>query len=278
VIWAEFGRSVQQAAATQAEALELQRRLYENLYRMVVESGADGSVCWWWPGGYRVDEDSDYGIIAPDGAPRPAALELARFASEITGPRPLAKPDGWITIDRDASARGYAAVWEKARDRYAEEIDRGLRLAVRTEATDATTETVPKVGLGGTTWRPGLPWKWLSGEIHGIRVGPEGRPVGLTSGAAGELRVPAGEAVALSVEVVNTSEVLWLAGSVAIKGYVEGREVFAAAITEPLARYGRARVTIPETRLPEHGRLTLRLTCDGQPFGTPVKLELGAAG
>lgn len=72
VWWAEYGRSVFSGLPEPTdEMIELQRRLYENTYRMVIESRADGSAGWWWPGGYRVDERSDYGIISPACTPPP---------------------------------------------------------------------------------------------------------------------------------------------------------------------------------------------------------------
>ena len=40
-------------------------------YRMFIESGADGVFFWWYPGGFRLGENSDFGIINPDGTTDP---------------------------------------------------------------------------------------------------------------------------------------------------------------------------------------------------------------
>lgn len=43
---------------------------------MLSKSGSDGVYFWWYPGEYRVDEKSDYGIINPDETYRPATYVI----------------------------------------------------------------------------------------------------------------------------------------------------------------------------------------------------------
>jgi len=43
-------------------------KYYERFYKMALMAEASGTVCWWYPGGFRVGERSDYGLINPDGS------------------------------------------------------------------------------------------------------------------------------------------------------------------------------------------------------------------
>ena len=82
---------------------------------MLIESGADGVFFWWYPGGFRIGEDSDFGIINPDGTDRPVTKvirsEGPRF---LKAPKPK-EPDSWIAVDRDHDARGLFGMYEAAK-------------------------------------------------------------------------------------------------------------------------------------------------------------------
>jgi hypothetical protein len=85
VFWAEFGATIYPQISRRKIAE--QARIYQHMYRMILDSDADGSAGWWFPGGLRIDENSDYGIANLDGTPRPAALSLQAFAPLIKKPR-----------------------------------------------------------------------------------------------------------------------------------------------------------------------------------------------
>jgi hypothetical protein len=139
VFWAEFGydcgyplpgiTAAGSEPPAQAE-LEQQRRHYENFYRLVRLSDADGAMAWWLPGGYRLDERSDFGLLNPDGTPRPAAAELRRFAAQAAPPAPP-PPETWLTVDRFADARGPWALWQKDAPEYARLLRQGHRVGLR---------------------------------------------------------------------------------------------------------------------------------------------------
>ncbi len=56
------------------DTLQKQAGDYEQIYRMLSFSNANASAAWWFPGGLRVEENSDYGIVRQDDKPRPAGL------------------------------------------------------------------------------------------------------------------------------------------------------------------------------------------------------------
>jgi len=73
VFWAEIGLScwnVSEGRATE-RGKERVAEYYEDFHKMLLGSHANGVALWWFPGGYRVNEKSDYGILNPDGTDRP---------------------------------------------------------------------------------------------------------------------------------------------------------------------------------------------------------------
>jgi hypothetical protein len=142
VMWSEMGFSVwdQSRMAPQPGKLALAARYYADFYRMLTESGADGIFFWWYPGGYRLNEQSDYGILNPDGTDRELTkvirTEGARF---LAAPKPTA-PDYWIAVDRDHDARGLFGVYEAVKQEYWKAISDGKTpgLKWRAKPGDAT--------------------------------------------------------------------------------------------------------------------------------------------
>jgi hypothetical protein len=108
---------------------------HELFYRMALESGANGTVPWWWPGGYRVGEQSDYGIVNPDGTPRPAAELITRYGPALRQKRTWPEPTVWFTMDRDAHAGGYWYVcFNTGAEAYRQAVEAGQHLGIRSEA------------------------------------------------------------------------------------------------------------------------------------------------
>ena len=121
VVWAEMGHSVwdNQQMLPAAEQLDFQARYFRDFFRMMTDSGADGIFFWWYPGGYRLNERSDFGIINPDGSDRPVTKVIRDEGGKfLHASKSGAKPDYWITVDRDRDARGLFGIYEAAKDEY----------------------------------------------------------------------------------------------------------------------------------------------------------------
>jgi hypothetical protein len=127
VLWAEAGVSVWDLQEMEGDParLEFQARYYEDFYNMVLRSRSNGVVWWWYPGGYRSNERSDFGVIHPDGTDRAVTAVIRRFAPRILAPRAIPQPDVLIEIDRDADARGLFGVYERVRERFWKAIEAG---------------------------------------------------------------------------------------------------------------------------------------------------------
>jgi hypothetical protein len=212
VMWAEFGYSPYGKEAWNMPPAWQDRvgKFYDLFYKMVDESAANGTVSWWWPGGVRYGENSDYGDINPDGSWRPVSRTISQWAPKIeaaAAPKPV---DEWITIDRDATVKGIIGVYDTVKDRYFALIDQGKNPGLRTDGYGLDSATAPRRAVGNTPYKPGLnPHKYLNAEIDRIEVkGPGGRWQAV--GDEG-LKAAAGQKLQLRVTVGNIGEAKWLA-------------------------------------------------------------------
>ncbi|MCL2624093.1 MAG: beta-galactosidase, partial [Planctomycetaceae bacterium] len=131
VVWSEFGRPVHGANfLPMAASMDESGTYNEIFYRRGLEAGAQGFAPWWWPGGYRVDERSDFGISNVDGTLRRAAEVVKRYASQIETPRK--RPVGTVPFDFDPDehAGGYPAlVFGKGGKAYLDAASEGKMLS-----------------------------------------------------------------------------------------------------------------------------------------------------
>ncbi|MCX6361093.1 MAG: hypothetical protein NT029_14880 [Armatimonadetes bacterium] len=142
VIWAEFGYTLWDSAVGRRNtsrdfALEFERRVYppetrrytEDFYRafynMALGSDANGTVCWWYPGGFRAGENSDFGIIDPDGTWRGITKiihDAGRRQAALGGRK---TPDVWIDVPRDAYPDGVSGMYNATKDAFWRAVDGG---------------------------------------------------------------------------------------------------------------------------------------------------------
>ena len=210
VFWAEYGLSVWPESESEA-ALQRQKDLYENSYRLFVRSHAAGAAAWWYPAGYRVDEKSDYGIVRQDVTPRPAALVLRDWFPKASASLDVEPASGTILIDRERHVTGYAGVWQEAREEYLAALKRGRRLVPRTAGTGTDSASCPDDGIGGGTWAGGAPPRYMNAEFGALQFALGGGEWRDWDG--GDLQTGRGQEVRIRVEALNTGEARWLAGS-----------------------------------------------------------------
>jgi hypothetical protein len=211
VVWSEFGQSVWDAArlAPDAGAVERQGRYQERFYRTGLAAGAVGTVPWWWVGGYRVDENSDFGIVAPDGRERPSAKLIRDYAARFKAPREKPQLDAWFAFDRDAHAGGYwraafhegAAAWRAA-------ADERKSLGVRTAGTGKDQTSAPLVAVGNVPCDGTNPPKYLDAEFNWLQIlNADGVWQEAEDGAV--IAVATNRPVRARASVGNTQEATW---------------------------------------------------------------------
>lgn len=126
-VWAEMGETVWDRVNMRenADRVAFEGPWCRNFYKMMEQSGADGVFFWWYPGGFRLNEKSDFGIINPDGTDRPFSRAIREEGLRFLKAGDPPKPNYTVAIDRDGDARGIFGVYQTAKDEYWRAIDNG---------------------------------------------------------------------------------------------------------------------------------------------------------
>jgi hypothetical protein len=276
VFWSEFGASIGARGGSPATRAN-QTGIWESTLRMVADSGGAATAGWWWPGGWRVDEKSDFGVVEPWGEPREAAKVAAELGRQYNERRPADTGQPvTITVDRDIDPRGLAGLWPKHEAEYLAARRAGRPVRLVTPGTGTTTATMPLVQVGNLPYAGVGPLKYANAEVSSIQVGwPAG---GFTVDNGGEVQVPAGTTVQVSVTLLNTGEATWLeAGAGAVQLGLAGQ---TATLKADVPRFGQATfgpVTVRVTNQPM--ALQGRLQAAGKgAFGEVVRVKITLGG
>lgn len=273
VFWSEFGAVLYPNGTRWTDALlELPDERYAfqvaeltDWARMLVESGANGATPWWFPGGFRVNEGSDWGLFHPDGTPRPCAGVLGEIARTISIPR--RDPRSRIEFDFDAHVFDS---WEHYGDEYLGRIRQYHAAGVRLAGAGTDSTNCPDLAVGNVPWRGVGPAKYLNAMFEEARVRVGRGPAAVWRG--GPIGAKPGDRVALTVIAANTAPAEW-ADSKAARGKPGAVElvVEAGALTKtvPIAR-----------RVPYLGEITIGpVVIERLPAGVDgLRLRMRAAG
>ncbi len=292
VFWAEFGLTIRHGAFSldwyrDTERLQAQAKLYDMMYRLMQVSDADGAMAWWFPGGYRVDERSDFGIVNPDGTLRPAAEVAKRWSTILTNSslKPVTRPASLvpIRIDRDENARGPMSLWLKHGDEVAKLVREGKQVVLVTDGTSKTSDDCPEVAIGNTPWSPGKPPKFLNGEINAVWISADGQnwqeiaPT-ILSAHLPVANLPKVDRIFLRLELGNTGEVAWLPPSecadktrgIVVRISIEGGKTVEVPIprrVEPFTDVNLDDISVPLPKTDKPVIVTVRLYWRNSPFG-----------
>ncbi|MDO8585883.1 MAG: hypothetical protein Q7T82_02480 [Armatimonadota bacterium] len=209
VFWAEYGVPRYFQGDYVSWSQDGQTAYYRNMHKMFFETDVNGGAGWWWPGGHRIDEDSDFGLIGPDRAPRPAALEYKKVADRFKTPRDRKPAEVWIQVDRDLHPRGLSAMWFRGMDAYIEALDEGKGAGLKTKGTGTDSSNTPMIAVGNTPIDGHNPPKYLNAEFNWLQIqDSSGQWIEVKDGAA--VTVTAGQPVKARASVGNTAESAWL--------------------------------------------------------------------
>jgi hypothetical protein len=161
VLWSEFGLSVWQGGA---EVERTQGDLYQAFADMVLKTGCNGWAGWWYPGGYRVDERSDYGIVSPDRMRRHSASVLRNTAEALKAGGAL-KREGTLPVDVYAAPQGLAAAVQRHSEEFRGAYEAGRLLEITGRVGRVTSADCPLTGVGGVSYEAPMPPEFLNAEI-----------------------------------------------------------------------------------------------------------------
>jgi hypothetical protein len=277
VMWAEFGNTSwdTNTMASDPSREKAIAEWYDHFYQMVYDGAGNGSICWWYPGGFRFGENSDFGIINEDGSDKPVSRVIRAWAPKIKASRPRPAVDEWITLDRDATVRGLAGLYEMNHDRYWQLIDAGKNPGLRTDGYGLDSATAPSKAVGDVAYKPGRnPHKYLNAEIDRLEIkNADGQWQAVEDG--GTVTVTKGGPLVVRTTVGNLADAKWLARAGAGQVGLSAGEGFLA-IKSDVPFEGSA--TIEGTILAKvDGPMDLAFLMKALPdvvFGEPIRVQV----
>jgi hypothetical protein len=289
IVWSEFGQSVWDNVrmAPSPAAILKQGAYSERFYRAALAAGANGTVPWWWVGGYRVDERSDFGILNPDRSERPSARLIREYGPRFRAPRAKPLPAAWFEFDRDAHAGGYcrAAFYEGAAA-FRAAAKEGKLLGVRSAATGLDSATVPLAAVGNVPCDGTNPPKYLDAEFNSLQL-RDADGVWREAADGAEIVAAAGQPVRARASVGNTQEAAWIGDGpeglrparrvlLVARALAGGQELGAQFL--PHGESGRA-ASIPSLGDADFGEFELLKTAPAaSPVALSVRMELRGPG
>ncbi len=243
-------------------------RYYREFYEMALDSQADGTVCWWYPGGFRFGENSDFGIINPDGTWRGITRIINEYARKFAAPLEPRAPDAWITVDRDRHPDGIFGIYNETRDEFWRLADSGKFPGLRTDGDELNSAEAPLVGIGGVPFTGSNPVRHLNAEFESVEVRYADGNWTPVPYEGGTVRVAADDPIRIRLVAGNNGTATWLAregtGQVLAIAYRDGALVAVMPITRDVARYGSSE--------------TLELTIPSAKSGAQIVITMQAAG
>jgi hypothetical protein len=202
----EYGLSI----GADGKGMATQGATCDSVMRLIAEDGSSAAAVWWMPGGWRVGERSDYGILNPDGSPRQCAMVLAQWGATFasTPPRQSSGTPVILTIDRDADARGDVGVFLRWQNDYIQAKQAGRPVVLRDDGTGTDTSTMPLMQVGNVPYSGSGPLKYANAEFAGIHVQCPNLDVTAENGA--QVQVPAGSTCEITPTLINTGSATWL--------------------------------------------------------------------
>lgn len=211
VFWAEYGVTIFRSLKTWDKTvlepsltkLKFQKREASAFYRMFAESSAHGAAYWWFPGGYRPEEKSDYGMCNPDGTLRPVANAISRTIPLFGKIKETS--NYWITIDLDEH---FYDAFEFYGEKYVKAIKRGRIPGIKTDATGKTSLNVPLLAVGNTPYNGSNPLKYLNAEFIELSIHIKNRwkPIKSTE----KIRIEKDKSIKIRAGVFNSGEATWI--------------------------------------------------------------------
>jgi len=249
VVWMEFGYTVNGfhkdwhtgREHVSPQELARQRAEYEAFFRMFLESGARGAAPWWFPGGFRLGERSDFGLVEPDRTERPACEVLRRYFPRFAD----VPDDSCIAATQDAKRRSdapvieldldahYADAWDFYGPQYLQAVQSGRVPRLRTDGTGSTSADCPLVAVGNTPLNGHNPPKHLNAEFNALEVQVDDGDPWREVGAGDVVPLRRGTRLGLRASLGNTAEAAWIAPK---SGHAdEPGAVFLRATLDPSA-------------------------------------------
>ncbi len=213
-MWNEYGYGGPWGEHTRhldGEDIEYQHEYVEMVNSEAYKNGANGIAPWWFPGGLRASEKTDFGITTPEGTLRPSGESVRKYGELYrSNPPERPDPDRWYTIDMDAHSGGLWHITNThGADAYEKATKDGRVLGVKTAGTGTSSADTPLLAVGNTKYNGTNPPKYLNAEFNWFKIKTgDGEWIEIRNGASVE--VPGDMPIYAMASVGNLQEATWL--------------------------------------------------------------------
>ena len=215
-IWIEYGFGGARGRSsgeleTNPEWIEYQREYVEMVNRQAYKNGANGIAPWWFAGGFRNDEKTDFGITSPQGLLRPSGESMKTYAEMYrNSPPSRPTPDTWLTIDLDANSGGlWYTTFNQGANAYEKASEMAKCLGIKTTGTGTTSANTPLIAVGDTKYDWKNPPKYLDAEFNRLKI-KIGDGDWVTIKYGDTVSVTKNSPVTVNASVGNLQEATWL--------------------------------------------------------------------
>ncbi|MBN1903258.1 hypothetical protein JW926_18205 [Candidatus Sumerlaeota bacterium] len=244
LVWMEAGVNIWDVTRMMDSETRMKEatEAYQLFYKLLEGSGSDGVFYWWYPGGYRYGEDSDFGIINPDGTDRPITKVIREKGRDFLA-APSAKPaDYWIEIDRDLHPEGVTGIYEKVGDEFWNAIDKGYTPGLKTSCTGTNSINCSLIAVGNTPCNGNNPPKFLDAAIDKV-MAFDSTSEWVCVNQGGSVKINPDKPVSIIVSATNLGEAEWISPeSAKERTWSDDGGVFL------IVDYGKKKFHVPITR------------------------------
>ena len=210
VVWKEYGQQVWGKGndntnfIDNSAAMQSVYNYYDYTLEYCLNSYTSGMYCWYFAGGFRINENSDFGILNPDGSDRPVTALLREYAPKFINQGERPEAEVLIEVERDNMVGGMYGIYEQAKvearkaynaGKFFEFVDANMDEAYDLPYADEVYEAAV---ADAKTDNGVYPLRYVNGMIKDFKVVTEG-----------------GKTYA-EVLVCNTKQSIWREGTVSI--------------------------------------------------------------
>ncbi len=187
-----------------------QEEFFESFYKMMRAGSVNGVFWWWYPGGFRCGEASDYGIINPDGSDRPSTRIIRREARNFSLPTPLRQGPA-LAADPDAfiSSSMAGSIYHQTKDAFWRAIEGGELPTIASDGIGTTSADCPLVAVGNTSYNGSNPPKHLDASIDSVKLSQNGVEW-VKVGKGASFAADASKPVMVALKLTNLGRARWL--------------------------------------------------------------------
>lgn len=239
VMLKEYGKHVWSGSNFGDISLQLaeQKNYYEHVLQKAYAAHISALYCWFFPGGYRINENSDYGIFNPDGSDRPVTALLREYAPKFLALGTPPAEGEVISIERSDYPAGITGMFNAVFSRL-DAADKAGKHVIFTDSNGlqpAFADELADIAVGGYRLEDGetAPLQHVNGQVMRLELA-DGKRV-----YSGE-SLPAGGT--LTITVMNTGHSTWRAGTLIV--FSEGEVAFEAVVDTDIPYLCTAEITV----------------------------------